>query len=530
MIEGIDNQEIKQSVWKVSYLAWAVLILAICLLIWGSSDSLKEMLRFWDTHEEYSHGYLIPVITLFLIWQRSDIERDIEFTGAWFALAVVLAGIALVMIGGMTTIAAVGQYGFFIALIGIVASYTGWAGLRPILVPLLFLIFMLPLPGFFLNNLSAKLQLISSEIGVAVIRAFDISVYLEGNVIDLGQYKLQVVEACSGLNYLFPLMSLAFMAAYFFQMQFWKRAVIFLSSIPITILMNSFRIGMIGVLVEYWGIEQAEGFLHDFEGWVIFMACTGVLITEMWLFTRFSRDHRPLREVFGIDFPEPVPENTVVNQRKVPASLFGAVGLIAVSALLATQVQSRAEIYPDRVQFSEFPLVLGDWKGRPDKLEQIYLDALKLDDYIITDFTNPDGARINFYSAYYASQRAGESAHSPRSCLPGGGWIIKKHQVVDLSDVTPTLASLKVNKLVIRKGDYTQLVYYWFPQRGRDLTNEYLVKWYLFWDALTRNRTDGALVRLTMLIGPGQNVSDADQQMQEFLLELLPVVSPYIPD
>ena len=109
------------------------------------------------------------------------------------------------------------------------------------LIPLFFLVFMIPLPNFLLNNLSTKLQLISSELGVAVIRLFDISVYLEGNVIDLGVYKLQVVEACSGLNYLFPLMSLSFIMADLYKAPFWKRAIVFLSSIPITIIMNSFN-------------------------------------------------------------------------------------------------------------------------------------------------------------------------------------------------------------------------------------------------------------------------------------------------
>ena len=145
------------------------------------------------------------------------------------------------------------------------------------------LFFTIPLPKFLYNNLSSQLQLISSEIGVWFIRLFDISVYLEGNVIDLGNYKLQVVEACSGLRYLFPLMTLGFIAAYFFKGAFWKRAIIFLSSIPITVLMNSLRIGMIGVTVEYWGVAAAEGLLHDFEGWVVFMACTAVLVLEMWV-------------------------------------------------------------------------------------------------------------------------------------------------------------------------------------------------------------------------------------------------------
>ena len=112
---------------------------------------------------------------------------------------------------------------------------------------------MIPLPSFLYFNLSQELQLISSMIGVAVIRLFDISVYLEGNVIDLGVYQLQVVEACSGLRYLFPLMSFGFLISYIYRGPVWQKIVIFLSTIPITVVMNSFRIGVIGCVSRvFW--------------------------------------------------------------------------------------------------------------------------------------------------------------------------------------------------------------------------------------------------------------------------------------
>ena len=122
-----------------------------------------------------------------------------------------------------------------------------------------------------------QLQLLSSQLGVAFIRLFHIPVFLEGNVIDLGVYKLQVVDACSGLRYLYPMMSLGFLAAYLFQAPLWQRAIVFLSTIPITIAMNSLRIGLVGILVDHFGPQDADGFLHMFEGWIIFIACAGLL-------------------------------------------------------------------------------------------------------------------------------------------------------------------------------------------------------------------------------------------------------------
>ena len=209
-------------------------------------------------------------------------------------------GLAVFVLGMLSTIRTLEQYAFLITLTGLFAAAFGRHGLGIARVPLLFLIFMVPFPEFILNNLSSKLQLISSSLGVDFIRACNIMVFLEGNVIDLGGFKLQVVDACSGLRYLFPLSSLAFLLAYLFKGPFWQKLLIFLSSAPLTIFMNSFRIGVIGVLVDNWGTKMAEGFLHDFEGWVVFLLCLFLLFIEMWLLSRISGKKLAMNELVQI--------------------------------------------------------------------------------------------------------------------------------------------------------------------------------------------------------------------------------------
>jgi exosortase D (VPLPA-CTERM-specific) len=277
-------------------------------------------------------------------------------------------------------------------------------------------------------------------------------------------------------------------------------------------------------MVEYWGQSMAEGFLHDFEGWAVFMACTGILILEMWILAKIGKDQKSLIEVFGLDFPEPPPEDSERRKRETPATLFGAVALLGGAYLLSTTIEQREEIIPDRADFSGFPLSIGKWEGERDQLEQIYVDQLKFDDYIAADYFDGQNAPINFYVAYYGSQSKGESAHSPRSCLPGGGW-----RVQEFSQVAVDNTDLRVNRAVVRKGDIRQLVYYWFDGRSRNLTNEYMVKWYLFWDALTKRRTDGALVRLVTFVRPGEDIDNADGRLQKFAAEITDVLPEYVP-
>jgi exosortase D (VPLPA-CTERM-specific) len=256
--------------WMTHRLGWFFLGLIGLSLGFIFYDGLKVLVQHWNA-EEYSHGYLIPFISAFFIWEKKEELARSPVSGGWVGLLVCLLGIALYFLGELSTLYIIIHYSLIVVLASLVLAFFGWNGFRLLWAPLLLLVFMIPLPAFLYNNLSQQLQLLSSALGVEVIRQFGVSVFLEGNVIDLGNYKLQVVEACNGLRYLFPLMSFGFICAYLFHAPFWQRTVVFLSTIPLTVLMNSFRIGVIGVLMEHWGTEQAEGFLHYFEGWVIFM-------------------------------------------------------------------------------------------------------------------------------------------------------------------------------------------------------------------------------------------------------------------
>ena len=517
-------------VWRIPVRLWAVALGALALACALSWDGLKPMVMTWASAEEYGYGFFIPAIVAFLIWQKRDALERLPFDGSWVGVLLVLIGLGLLLLGDLATIYTVIQYGFLIVLAGLALTFVGWPGFKVIWVPLLLLVFTIPLPAFLYQGLSAEMQLVSSQIGVGLIRLFGISVFLEGNVIDLGTYKLQVAEACNGLRYLFPLMALGFIAAYLFKAALWKRALLFLSTIPITILMNSFRIAVIGVLVEHWGISMAEGFLHDFEGWVIFMACMGVLVLEMWALAKVGGQRRSLREVFALELPAPAATDASILSRSVPRPFWGALLMLGAVAIVSAALPPRAESPLQRKDFSQFPMTLGGWQGKADRMDAVYLDALKPSDYILANFTGTSKSRINFYVAFYASQRKGESAHSPRSCMPGDGWEITSLEQRNVEDASIAGSPLRVNRALIQKGDNRQLVYYWFQQRGRIVTNEYLAKWYLFWDALTRNRTDGALVRLVTSVDPRGNLEEADAQMSNFAATLAGRLRDYVPD
>jgi exosortase D (VPLPA-CTERM-specific) len=523
---------------RVQIAVAAAAVLAFVLLFRNTIEYL-----YWAWHrDEYSHGFLIPLVSAFLLWQRRSLFQQVQFRPSWAGVALAALGLAIYFLGSLASITTIDTYALVIVVLGAALALMGWQAFRIALVPLALLFLMNPIPNFFYFNLSSELQLLSSQLGVAFIRLCGVSVFLEGNVIDLGNYKLQVAEACSGLRYLFPLMTLGVIFAYLFRGRTWMRWCLFLSTIPITVLMNSFRIGVIGLLVDRFGIAQAEGFLHQFEGWVVFMACLLALLLEAWALLRLTGDRRPLRELVAFDFTPPAPGAPVVRARQLGKPALAVLVILLLAVLPAHALPKRQELRPTRADFAEFPLQFDGWHGRRQPLESIYVDWLRMDDYILADFNKraaagqPEAAApatfapVNLYVAYYASQRTGQSVHSPRGCLPGGGWRVLDFTQQRVPGVLLNGRPLRVNRVLVQQGSERQLVYYWFQERGRDITNEYLVKWYLLKDALLRNRTDGALVRFITPVKGNEPAGAADARLAEFAGTVLPKLHNYLPN
>jgi EpsI family protein len=214
----------------------------------------------------------------------------------------------------------------------------------------------------------------------------------------------------------------------------------------------------------------------------------------------------------------------------LPAPFFCSVGLLVSLAVASPYLISREEIVPARQSLLNFPMQVQQWQGSSFPLEQEYIEVLRFDDYLLADYRAADGVLVNFYVAYYGSQRKGQSAHSPRTCIPGGGWEITSLRTLDVPTNDAVTRPLHVNRLVIQKADVKQIVYYWFKQRDRVLVNEYLVKFFLVWDSLAKQRTDGALIRLTASVQPGHDEEEADKVLADFTKSVNPLMSRFVPD
>ena len=531
-------------------------ILATVSLGYLYADSLAFLFGYWISSEDYSHGMFVPLISLFLIWQARHRIAEAGIENSWWGLAVISAGLFLYWIGEFATLYVLEHVSLWMVIVGLVIAWMGVRGARAIPFPLAYLLTSIPLPVFLYASLSSQLQLWSSALGVGWLQLVGVTAFREGNVIDLGPIQLQVSEACSGIRYLLPLTSLALLCAYLFKDRMWKRVVLVLSSIPISVLVNGFRIGMIGMLVGWYGQGAAEGFYHLFEGWVLILemlvlASIGSKGDRSSFLNRFTWADRspnltpgaglqPLRSPSASASASLSPSSSTsalasaslhASHRLFPGPAYlCSVALLVPVAFASTLMVEREEVPPPRAMFIDFPMKLDGWVGTSLTMEKQYIDVLRFDDYVLADYRFDVGQSVNLYVAYYRSQRKGQSAHSPQSCLPGGGWEISSFNSMDLPARSGMVRSLHVNRALIQKDSQKQIVLYWFKQRDRILNNEYLVKFYLFWDALSRGRTDGALVRITSLVGPGETEDIVDQRLLRFVSTIEPELARYVPD
>jgi exosortase D (VPLPA-CTERM-specific) len=507
--------------------SWFKGLLCVIIIVATYNGALKWLiLRDW-AKEDYSYCWLIPFVVLYLIWEKRAELASAPSVPSWWGLIPFGLGILFFWLGELGGEFFTMYLSFWLVVVGIYWLHFGWAKTKAIWFALVMMLAMFPFPNFVNVRISVALKLLSSQLGVWMLRLYGMSAYREGNVIDLGFTQLQVADACSGLRYLIALMILSLILAYWFKAPLWKKAALFLSSIPITIVANSFRIASTGVLYNLWGPAVAEGFFHGFSGWLIFMFPLLVLLLEMWILKKIGKNEVKAKPSHpGIPPKEQKEESGVLPRFFRPPQFVMAIALLAITLGLSQGVEFREKI-PIKQPLNRFPLQVGEWTGIPEQMEQQFIDALHFSDYAIINYTNRQGRSINFYVAYYESQRKGESIHSPETCLFGGGWSFKNAGAA----VVPLQGggSIRINQAFIEKGESRQLVYYWFAQRGRILTRLYQLKIYAFWDALTKHRTDGALIRIITPVYPHEKLDDASKRLQGFILQVMPALNAYIP-
>ena len=254
------------------FLLAAAILLFFIIAYW---TSYQKMAIRWDNGDN-NYCYLVVPLFLYLLWDRKNRFRFSEFSWNPFGFVPLIAAIFLIFVGELGSVETLMYIGLWGCVVGIVFLLYGWR-IRHLAFPLLILAFIVPLPPYINQILTFQLKLAASGLATLMLRVSGVSVFQDGNIIDLGITQLQVVEACSGLRYLMPLFLLALLIGNFFTKGWWRNGVLVLLVVPLSVFFNALRIWMSGILTVKGHPELVENFFHDFSGWVIFMMAGAIL-------------------------------------------------------------------------------------------------------------------------------------------------------------------------------------------------------------------------------------------------------------
>ena len=531
MTSTSENAPSRRSVWLTPGLFWFTLAVVGAGVFFA--DGLDALLDAWSL-PEYSHGPLIPILSgLLFLRQLKEFPPDPgPKRNRWVGVTVVVVSLMLATLGKLSNISDLVAYATILWVGGILLVSFGWETGKHFWPPVLHLVYMLPLPGVIYFKMTTWLQLVSSELGVWFLRILSVPVFLEGNIIDLGITKLHVAEACSGLRYLFPILSFSYIFAVLYRGPMWHKAVLLLSAAPITVLMNSVRIAVAGIIVQYWGLDWLEGFTHFFEGWVIFLICILLLFLLARIMLFFHPSKMGLAEALDLETDGLLTQASRIRLVRASPAMITTAALMLGASLAWQAMPDRGASTIARESFASFPRALGDWRqvGAPITLEESVASNLAADDYHSISLANPSAAaQVGFFSAWYADQSEG-GVHSPEICLPGGGWEIAWLERTDITEEMNWPTPFNINRAIIQKGETRMMVYYWFEQKGRKIAWDMSAKFWLMADGIRTGRTDGALVRLTTPIRADEEDADAEARLRDVLNNVVERLPRFIPD
>lgn len=511
----------------------ALVVACIALAFWAVG---AKLITDWANDENYSHGFLMVPLAAYVVWrQRAELEA-IPAEPSVAGLVIILGSLLTLGAGRLGAELFLTRIALLGTLAGVVVFLWGFRHLRALAFAFLLLFLAIPIPAIIFNQITFPLQLLASRFGEASIAACQIPVLREGNVIILANTTLEVAEACSGIRSLVSLLALAAIWGYLSESPLWLRWLLAFAAVPIAIFANGIRVAGTGIAAHFVGAQAAEGFLHTFSGWIVF-AVAGVLLLVVHRVALWLKPAPPVEGAAAGSAAAPAAPahaDPKADSRFVARAVVAAACIAAVA--LGLRLFAKTEVTPLRESLARMPMTIGPWAGRDlNRFSQQVMEVLRVDEYVNRAYTAPSRLPVSLYVGYYATQRQGQTMHSPLNCMPGSGWEPMKRSRITVEDPGAggqPPRQVEVNRVLVQKGLDRVLVFYWYQAHGRVIASEYWGKVYTVVDAIRLNRSDGAMVRI--LVPIDSQSADAEGEAERagvaFARELFPVLRRYLPE
>jgi exosortase len=280
--------QVRQASWKSrSWVLWSTVLLSLLVLLYASV--LRLLIFQWWTDPNYGHGFFVPLFSGYILWQQRERWMNSEIKPSNFGILVMLGAVGLLFIGSLGAELFTSRFSLLVLIAGIILFLAGWKMLRAVAFPLAFLVFMIPIPVIIYNQITFPLQLIASRLATFWLEVVQVPVLRDGNVLVLSNLSLEVAEACSGIRSLMSLIALAVAYGHLAEPRRWVRYALVLLMVPSAIVTNAMRIVGAGVLAHRFGPQAAEGFLHQFSGWMVFLGTLVLIFVCHWILRHVAK-------------------------------------------------------------------------------------------------------------------------------------------------------------------------------------------------------------------------------------------------
>lgn len=250
--------------------AWRAFAL-LALAMWLYAPVLVHLVDQWWSDPNFSHGFFVPAFAAYILWENRQHLRTIDGAPSNWGLPILFLSLITLILGVFGAELFLSRISLLLLATGVIIFLRGWQTLRAVSFPLIFLLLMIPIPAIIFNQITLPLQVLASKLSAWLLPFLGVPVLREGNVINLPAMPLEVADACSGIRSLLSLTTLAIMYGYLAEKRVLLRVVIAVASIPIAVAANGLRIVGTGLLVQYWDPDKAQGFFHEFSGWLMFV-------------------------------------------------------------------------------------------------------------------------------------------------------------------------------------------------------------------------------------------------------------------
>ena len=518
---------------------WAAIVAGFALLVTSFWWTGKWMITRWETDSGYySHGWLVLPVSVVLLWlNRKQLAACPRKSNLW-GLVIVAPALLLHIVGAGLVAGVVSGIALIGLLGGLVLTLFGWRMLKLTWFPIMFLIFMVPIPAVVIEKISFNMKLMAAAVAAKVIDFMGLVVVRDGSIIHLpaSEYipryqRLIVDDVCSGLKYLISLTAFGALYAYIAQVKYRAKAILFAVSVPISFVANVLRV-ILMVLVAYrWGVESVEGKVHDFFGIMLFVVAFIFLFMMEWLLRKFCRmGHEEDGEAEkSAAQASPAAPDTSVCAQPSKALQWALLVILTVTAAGSVYLCRPLPAVSLSDVLHRIPLKFDAWSGKKSTISDYEMEILGTRDVLIINYTRQDNKQVRFLVVMARQTR--KRTHPPEQCYRGEGYRRRTGQKIvrEVADGA-TKFKIPIQEMVFDKESARPVVWYFF-KCGDELS----ASWWghqarVAWQKFLRRDAVDILIRVDTESGAErEQIEDARKCLQNFLNAAMPTVLAELP-